>query len=164
MPPYTAFTAYTSFTAASTVFTASVPKPLISTVRQLNMADTGEIFSDVSSEVDTHSARPSAVETEADVGSVATTQISKLTSSIHKHCRLATKEEKKRTKKTYFCKYCPPQDPKGHHASTVGLQGHLRKHDIEWSTEENNRRTTVRDLGEKSIQDLYEKLLAKGEV
>ena len=131
------------------------------------MADTGEIFSDVSSEVDTHSARPSAVETEADVGSVATshtTQISKLTSSIHKHCRLATKEEKKRTKKTYFCKYCPPQDPKGHHASTVGLQGHLRKHDIEWSTEENNRRTTARDLGEKSIQDLYEKLLAKGEV
>ena len=164
MPSYTAFTTYTSFTAASIVFTASVPKPFISTVRQLNMADTGEIFSDVSSEVDTHSARPSAVETEADIGSVTTTQISKLTSSIHKHCRLATKEEKKRTKKTYFCKYCPPQDPKGHYALTVGLQGHLRKHDIEWSTEENNRRTTARDLGEKSIQDLYEKLLAKGEV
>ena len=111
MPPYTAFTAYTSFTAASTVFTASVPKPLISTVRQLNMADTGEIFSDVSSKVDTHSARPSAVETEADIGLVATshtTQILKLTSLIHKHCRLATKEEKKRTKKIYFCKYCPP--------------------------------------------------------
>jgi hypothetical protein len=123
------------------------------------MADTGEIFSDVSFEVDTYSARPSAIETEADVGSVA-----KLSSSIHKHCRLATKEEKKRTKKTYFCKYCPPQDSKGYCSSTVGLQGHLRKHDIEWSTEENNRRTTARDLGEKSIQDLYEKLLAKGEV
>ena len=67
MPPYTAFTAYTSFTAAS------VLKPLISTVRQLNMADTGEIFSDVSSEVDIHSACPSAVETKADVGLVATT-------------------------------------------------------------------------------------------
>jgi hypothetical protein len=131
------------------------------------MANTSEIFSDVSSEVDTCSARLSAIETEADAGSVSTsrtTQTSRLTSSIHKHCRTATKEEKERTKKTYFCKYCPPQDPKGHHASTVGLQGHLRKHDIEWSTEENNRRTIARDEGEKSIQDLYEKLLAKGEV
>jgi len=67
MLPYTAFTAYTSFTAAF------VLKPLISTVRQLNMADTGEIFSDVSSEADIHSACPSAVETKADVGLVATT-------------------------------------------------------------------------------------------
>jgi hypothetical protein len=105
------------------------------------MANTGEIFSDsfdsnVSSEVDTCSARLSAVETEADVSSVSTsrtTQTSRLTSSIHKHCRTATKEEKDRTKKIYFCKYCLPQDPKGHHASTVGLQRHLRKHDIEWS-------------------------------
>src|SRR5579862_1679560 len=166
MPPYTAFTAYT---AASIVFAASVLKPFISTVRQLNMANTSEIFFDVSSEVDTCSARLDAVETEADAGSVSvstsrTSQTSKLTSSIHKHCRIATKEEKDRTKKTYFCKYCPPQDPKGHHASTAGLQYHLRKHDIEWSAEENNHRTTARDQGEKSTQDLYEKLLAKGEV
>ena len=62
MPPYTAFTAYT---AASIVFAASVLKPFISTVQQLNMANTSEIFSDVSSEVDT-SARLSAVETEAE--------------------------------------------------------------------------------------------------
>jgi hypothetical protein len=34
---------------------------------------------------------------------------------------MATKEEKAYTKKYYFCKYCPPQDPKGHHSSTVGL-------------------------------------------
>jgi hypothetical protein len=109
------------------------------------MANTGETPSDVSSEVDTCSTRLSAVETEADTGSVSTTQTSKLTSSIHKHCRTATKEEKDRTKKIYFCKYCPPQDPKGHHASTVGLQRHLRKHGIKWSTEENNRCTTARD-------------------
>jgi hypothetical protein len=64
MPPYTAFTAYTIVVAAS------IPKPFISTVRQLNMANTSEIFSDVSSEVDTCSARLSAVETEADAGSV----------------------------------------------------------------------------------------------
>jgi hypothetical protein len=84
-------------------------KPFISTVRQLNIANTSEIFSDsfdgnASSEVDT-------VETEADAGSVSTsrtTQTLRLTSSIHKHCRTATKEEKGRTKKTYFCKYCPP--------------------------------------------------------
>ena len=130
------------------------------------MANTSDISSDVSFEVDT-SARLSVVETEADAGLVTTsrtTQTLRLTSSIHKHCRIATKEEKERTKKAYFYKYCPPQDPKGHYASTVGLQGHLRKHDIEQSIKENNRRTTARDQGEKSIQDLYEKLLAKGEV
>ena len=64
MPPYTAFTAYTTFTVAS------VPKPFISTIQQLNMANTSEILSDVSSEVDTYSTRLSAVEIEADVGSV----------------------------------------------------------------------------------------------
>jgi hypothetical protein len=110
------------------------------------MANTSEIFSDVSSEVDACSALLSAVEIEADVGSVVTsrtTQTSRLTSSIHKHCRTTIKEEKERTKKAYFCKYCPPQDPKGYHASTIGLQHHLRKHDIEWSTEENNRRNLI---------------------
>ena len=57
------------------------------------------------------------------------------------------------------------QDPKGHHTSTQGLQGHLRKHhNIQWSPEENSIRTTARDLGENSIQELYEKLLARGEV
>ena len=75
------------------------------------MANTGEIFSDVSSEVDTCSVRLSAVETKADAGSVSTsrtTQTLKLTSLIHKHCCTATKEEKEHIKKTYFCKYCPP--------------------------------------------------------
>ena len=76
------------------------------------MANTSETPSDVSSKVDTCSTRLSAVETEADTGSVSTTQTSKLTSSIHKHCRTATKEEKDRTKKIYFCKYCPPHGPK----------------------------------------------------
>jgi hypothetical protein len=94
------------------------------------MASTSEIFSDVSSEVDTCSACLSAVETEANVGLVSTTQTSRLTSSIHKHCCTSTKEEKDRTKKIYFCKYCPPQDPKGHYASTIGLQRYLRKHNI----------------------------------
>jgi len=103
MPPYTAFT------AASTVFAASILKPFIFTVRQLNMANIGEIFSDsfngnASSKVDT-------VKTEADAGSVSTsrtTQTLRLTSLIHKHCRTVTKEEKERTKKSYFYKYCPP--------------------------------------------------------
>jgi hypothetical protein len=68
MPPYTAFTAYTTFTAAS------IPKPFISTVRQLNIANTGEIFSNVSSKVDTCFVRLSAVETEVDASLVSTTQ------------------------------------------------------------------------------------------
>src|SRR6266576_983325 len=63
--------------------------------------NTSEIFSDVSSEVDTCSPCLSAVETEADTGLVLTTQTSRLTSLIHKHCYIATKEEKDCTKKIY---------------------------------------------------------------
>jgi hypothetical protein len=45
------------------------------------------------------------------------------------------------------------------------LRSHLKKqHGIEWSPDENNRRASARDEGEKSIQDLYERLLAKGEI
>ena len=73
------------------------------------MANTSKTFfdsfdSNASSEVDT-------METKADAGLVGTsrtTQTSRLTSLIHKHCCIATKEEKDRTKKTYFCRYCPP--------------------------------------------------------
>ena len=118
------------------------------------MADTSKIFSNVSSKVDTSSTRLSAVETKADAGLVATTQTSRLTSSIHKHCRTVTKEEKDCTKKTYFYKYCSPQDYKEHYASTAGLQYHLKKHNIEQSTGENHC-TTARDQGEKTIHDLY---------
>jgi hypothetical protein len=110
----------------------------------------------------------SAIGTKANVGSISTsrsTPIPRLSSSIHKHCRTTTKEEKIQTKKHYFCKYCSPQDLKGHHTSTQGLQRHLQKqHNIQWSLEENSIRTTARDLGENSIQELYEKLLARGEV
>lgn len=118
-------------------------------------------------EVSTSSALLSAVQTEADDGSFSTTrttQTSRKVSSIHKYTRTATKEEKDRTKKRYFCKYCPPQDPKGHHSSTIGLQGHLKRHGIEWRSDENQDRITVRDEGERSIHELYQKLLAKGEV
>ena len=132
------------------------------------MASTSEIHSENfednnSFEVDTLSAHLSGVETEADAGSIPTTD-SRQVSSIHKHTRTATKEEKVHTKKRYFCKYCPPQDPKGHHSSTVGLQGHLRKHDIEWNPAENQERTTAKDQGERSLSELYQKLLARGEV
>jgi hypothetical protein len=136
------------------------------------MANTSETYSENfddnnSSEVGTLSALLSGVETEADTGSIPTTyttQTSRQVSSIHKHTRTATKEEKAHTKKRYFCKYCPPQDPKGHHSSTVGLQGHLRKHDIKWDPVENQERTTAKDQGERSLSELYQKLLAKGEV
>jgi len=100
------------------------------------MADRSETLSDNSSEVNTP-AFLSAIDTEADVGSISTTgsrttPIPRLSSSIHKHCRTTTKEEKIRTKKHYFCKYCSLQDPKGHHTSTQGLQRHLQKqHDIQ---------------------------------
>ena len=106
------------------------------------MADGSETLSDNfdnndSSEVNTPFAFLSAIDTEADVGSISTTgsctiSIPRLSSSIYKHCCTTTKEEKIQTKKYYFCKYCSPQDPKGHHASTQGLQGHLRKqHNIQ---------------------------------
>ena len=122
MLPYTAFTAYIIVVAAS------VPKPFISAVWQLNIANTSEIFSDASSEVDT-SACLSAV--EADTGSVSTIQTSRLTSSIYKYCCIATKEEKDCTKKIYFCKYCPLQNPKGYYTSTVELQYYFKKYNIE---------------------------------
>jgi hypothetical protein len=133
------------------------------------MASTSEIRSENLddnnySEVDTLSALLSGVETEADAGSIPTTQTSRQVSSIHKHTRTATKEEKAHTKKRYFCKYCPPQDPKGHHSSTVGLQGHLRKHNIEWNPAENQEHTTAKDQGERSLLELYQMLLARGEV
>ena len=80
------------------------------------MASTSEIHSESfddnnSSEVDTLSALLSGVEIEADTGSIpitGTTQTSRQLSSIHKHTRTATKEEKAHMKKRYFCKYCPP--------------------------------------------------------
>jgi hypothetical protein len=113
------------------------------------MASTSEIHSENfednnSFEVDTLSAHLSGVETEANTGSIPTTDTRQV-SSIHKHTRTATKEEKVHTKKRYFCKYCPPQDPKGHHSSTIGLQGHLRKHNIEWNPAENQEHTTAKD-------------------
>jgi len=61
--------------------------------------------------VDTLSALLSGVEIKADTGLIPTTyitQISRQVSSIHKHTRTATKEEKAHIKKRYFCKYCPP--------------------------------------------------------
>jgi hypothetical protein len=93
------------------------------------MASTSEIHpenfdNDNSFKVDTLSALLSGVKTKADTGSIPvinTTQISRQVSLIYKHTRTATKEEKAYTKKRYFCKYCPPKDPKGHHSSTVRL-------------------------------------------
>jgi hypothetical protein len=87
------------------------------------MASTSETypknFDDNNSfKVDTLSTLLSGVKTKADTN---TTQISRQVSLIHKYTHTAIKEEKAHTKKRYFCKYCPPQDPKGHYSSTVGL-------------------------------------------
>jgi hypothetical protein len=83
------------------------------------MADTSQVFSN--SEINTSSEFLSAIEAEIVSTSASTsasisasTLIScttrglRIASSIHKYCRIATKEEKTRTKKIYFCKYCPP--------------------------------------------------------
>jgi hypothetical protein len=116
------------------------------------MASTSEIHSENfednnSFEVDTLLAHLSGVKTKADTGSILTTNTTQIrqVSTIHKHTRTATKEEKVLTKKRYFCKYYPPQDPKGHYSSTVGLQGHLKKHNIEWNPAENQECTTAKD-------------------
>ena len=57
----------------TTFTTTSILKPFISTIRQLNMANTSEILSNVSSKVDTYSTHLSAIEIEADLGLVLTT-------------------------------------------------------------------------------------------
>jgi len=100
------------------------------------MAGTSEIHSEDFDD-NTLLALLGSVETEAEteantslILTTCTTQTSRQLSSIHKHTCTATKEEKAFTKKRYFCKYYPLQDPKGHYSSTVGLQGYLRKHDI----------------------------------
>jgi hypothetical protein len=106
------------------------------------MANTSQVFS--SSEINTSSEFLSAIEAEtvsasastsastsASASASHTTHRLRIASSIHKHCRTATKEEKTRIKKIYFYKYYPPQNTQGHHASTVGLQGHLQKHNIQ---------------------------------
>jgi len=90
------------------------------------MACPGEILSDDlysnnSFESNIPSTLLSPIEADADTGSTLTRQtaaFSRSHSSIHKHTRTITAEEKKRTKKNYFCKYCPPKDPKGHYALT----------------------------------------------
>ena len=102
------------------------------------MASTSEIhpknFDDNnSSNIDTLSALLSGVKTKANTSLIPTTyttQILRQVSSIHKHTHTAIKEEKAYTKKRYFYKYYPPQDPKGHYSLTVGLQGYLKKHKI----------------------------------
>ena len=117
------------------------------------MANTNEIypenFDDNNSfKVDTLSALLSGVETKANTSSILityTTQILRQVFSIYKHTYTAIKEEKAHIKKCYFCKYCSSKDLKGHHSSTVRLQGHLKKHDIKWNSAENQERTTVKD-------------------
>jgi hypothetical protein len=92
------------------------PNLLFLLCNAINMVSTSEIyfenFNDNNSfEDDTLSAPLSGVETEADTGSIPTTrttQTLRQVSSIHKHTRTATKEEKAYTKKRYFYKYCPP--------------------------------------------------------
>jgi hypothetical protein len=94
------------------------------------MADHSETLSDNfndndSSEVNTPSAFLNTINTEADISSISTsctTPILRLSSSIHKYCCTTMKEEKIQTKKHYSCKYCSPQDLKGHCTSTQGLQ------------------------------------------
>jgi hypothetical protein len=107
---------------------------------------------------------------ETDLNSVDSIQSSKQSreprtlSSIHKHTRPADSEEKSRTKKNYFCKYCSSTNSKGHHQSTTGLKHHLKKeHNILWDPTENQNRT-VRDEGQKTLIEYYQKFLERGEL
>ena len=105
------------------------------------------------------------ITTEAESGSVSTRHINtkRATSSIHAHTRIPLDEERRRTGKVYFCKYCPPNTPRGAHISTQGLKLHLKKHGVDWSAEQNEIRTTPKDIGVASLKELYEKLAEKGE-
>jgi hypothetical protein len=65
------------------------------------------------------------------IDSISTSR-TKNTSFVHQHTRAITLEEKRRTKKNYFCKYCiDPNDKEEHHDSTDELRYHLiNKHNI----------------------------------
>jgi hypothetical protein len=131
------------------------------------MASQSDLNKDIDSfNINTNSSLFShTITIENELGSVLTSRIntSRIISLIHEHTREAIREEKRRTKKNYFCRYCPPEDPKGHHAATSGLKLHLKKHDIKWSAEQNTLRTTPRDIGEAYVQELWMKLVEKGE-
>ena len=58
--------------------------------------------------------------------SIVGSSINRLQSSIHQHTREPTIEEKNRTKKRYFCKYCPDFDEARYHILTDGLRRHLK--------------------------------------
>jgi hypothetical protein len=104
----------------------------------INIASTSEIHfknfnNNNSFKVNIFSVLLSSVKTEANANSIPTThttQTLRQLSLIYKHTCIATKEEKAYIKKRYFCKYCPPQDLKGHYSLTIRLQGYLRKHNI----------------------------------
>jgi hypothetical protein len=72
--------------------------------------------SNISFENDTSSLLLNA-ENETNTNSVSSRRTTKQSSSIHKHTRIATAEEKTRTKKSYFCRYCASEDSKEHHSS-----------------------------------------------
>ena len=75
----------------------------------------------------------------------------KLTSSIHKHARLADDDKRCIKKGYYFCKYCEPLDPKGYYPLTRGLKLHLkREYNINWIIAKNKSYTILRD----HIEDL----------
>ena len=66
----------------------------------------------------------SPIKADTNIGLILTRQttaFSRSQSLIYKHTYTTIAEEKKRTKKNYFYKYCPPKDLKGHHALTQGL-------------------------------------------
>jgi len=66
------------------------------------------------------------------ISTLVSRTIPKLTSSIHKHARLADDEERRTKKGYYFYKYCEPLDPQGHYPSTYSLKLHLkREHNID---------------------------------
>jgi hypothetical protein len=86
-------------------------------------------------------------------------------STIHRHCREPNTEEKHRTNKNYFCKYCVKHDdPSGHHKSTDGLRLHLKSHhQVVWNRSENQPRTTAKDVANQKVAQLYQDILAKGD-
>ena len=132
------------------------------------MDRSGELFefeiNTTSRDSETTPGLDSEVESSSALSVVSRTT-NRQVSSIHQHTRPASKEEKTRTKKLYFCRYCDPTNFKGYHASSTGLRGHLKsEHEIIWSPDENATRTTVKDEGAQATEDLYKKLLAKGEL
>lgn len=112
-------------------------------------------------------------ETDTNMDSIASTsrtQSRAVVSSIHKHCHKLSDDERLKikalkSKAFYWCAYCPYGNKSSQYPSTRGLAGHLkRQHNITWIANDNELRTSVKDIAENTLEGIYSRLIQEGEL